>query len=148
MLAPGPDRPVPKWLAAGLCGLYWVMAVLLGGQVPFVERTMFAFPVLSSPLAAPLFRVDGELADVTAYTDFRGIGPRAIDVDHIGYRSTVEHHFHEMRAWIAAHPSPPETVSGGHPFEVGLLIFDWDLDGRVTTTVRVDGTGWAHRRDE
>jgi hypothetical protein len=148
MPASGPDRPAPTWLAAGVCGLYWVLALIGGGRVPFLERSMFEFSAVATPAAAPLFRADGELADVHHFTDFRGLAAAAVDVDHPGYLSTVAHHFHDQRAWIADHQLPPRTVSGRHQVDIGLLILERGPDGRVTTTVRIDASGWARRVDE
>ncbi len=146
MTATGPAPPAPTWLAAGICGAYLVLAVLFGGRVPFLERRMFEFAALEPPVAAPLFRVDGVWSDVHDYRDFQGFDVDALLVAPEDLVTTVAHHFHDQHAWIARHPLPPNTESGPHGVEVGVLILDRAPDGTVTATERVDATGTARRR--
>ena len=107
---------------------------------------MFEFAALEPPVAAPLFRVDGQWVDVHDFEDFGGFDVEALAVVPEGLVTTVAHHFHDQHAWIARHPLPPRAEPGAHEVEIGVLILDRAPDGTVTTTERIDALGTARRR--
>lgn len=126
-------------------GTYWMMALVVGGHLPLVERHMFRFAVMDGPVAVPLFRADGELHDWSRFTDFAGLPPEAVDVAHAGFQSSVEQHFHAEQAWLAGHQAAPDAPPGPVQVEVGLVILEV-VEGRLTVRYRVDATGTARRR--
>ncbi len=134
-------RPGPALVAFGS---YLSAALLVGGHVPLVERRMFEFPSGAEPMVAPLFRADGVWASPWSYTGFGGVRPEDVDVAHQGYRCTVQQHFSEQQAWIAAHPAAADSGPGPVVIEVGVVILSVGPEGKVYAEDRVDarGTAW------
>lgn len=142
---PAPSRVPGPAIAAGVAVLYLVLAGLLGGRVPFLERHMFQFAAMDGPVVVPLFRADGVRADVHGFTDFQDLPPESVDVAHVGFQCSVEQHVRDQQAWLASHQADPTSPAGPVVAEVGFLVMEAGPDGRIDTTVRIDATGRARR---
>lgn len=124
---------------------YLALAAGLGGQLPFVQWSMFRFHLPTGSTAMPLFRADGERAQAESYTDFVGLPPSVVDVKHIGHESGVEHKFHDLALWLKQHQAAPDAGQQPVQIEIGLTILRFDAQGKVLTEARIDATGSARQ---
>ena len=122
---------------------YLALAAALGGQLPFVQWTMFRFEMPTKPTAMPLFLADGRRAHAESFTDFVGLPPSVVDVQHIPYESGVEHKFHDLALWLQQHQAPADATSAPVQIAIGLTILGFDEEGKVQTQSRIDATGTA-----
>ncbi len=131
----------PPTTAALPFAAYVLLALGVGGGVPFVRFPAFSFPLVQPPAAVPIFVADGILSEPTDFVDFAALPGAQVDVDHPGYTSPVAHRFVETRRWLDDHQGAggPVTVA------VGLRVFHFSEGGDIVTTDRIDATGSARR---
>jgi hypothetical protein len=127
----------------GWCAAFVVLAVGLGGAVPFVPFPMFVFKLPERPTVIPLFKADGVPSSEEGFERFSGVAPSAVDLAHRGYECSAEHMMHELEEWLRWHQAAPGEPDGPVVVEVGLRILEIGPDGRVTTTERIDARGRA-----
>lgn len=104
---------------------------------------MFRFALPTKPTVMPLFLADGRRAHAESFTDFVGLAPNVVDVQHIPYESGVEHKFHDAVLWLQQHQAPLSAHPGPVKIEIGLTILSFDESGKVQTQQRIDATGSA-----
>jgi hypothetical protein len=124
---------------------YLLLAAGLGGHLPFVQWSMFRFYLPKGATVTPLFLADGQRASEMDYTDYIGLSPEVVDLEHSGYECGVEHKLQELHDWLKGNQGPAEAEPGPVQIQVGLTILSLTEDGQVVTETRIDATGSARK---
>ncbi len=134
--------PAPAAIAAAA---YLGLALLGGGRLPLVEKTMFRFSVPQVATVVPLFLADGERARAEDFVNFVNLPPEVVDLEHHGYECSVEHKLHEQKNWLAAHQAAAGAAAGPVSVALGVQLLSIGPNGKVKIEERIDARGTAHR---